>query len=364
MNNEHKRNNIKGILSFVLLFLIFILFVLCNILVFYSMNTKADNSGQTVSKVSDDTIASDKVNLNEFCVEIYVKGKNDKNYNIASGTVISEDGYIVTNDHIYKDLSEPEFLIKFNDGNCYNASYIGGDIKSDIALLKVDINNLNCPEIYDSDKCEKGENISILGNIFYEDLGFTLTSGVISHTNRYINDNGDYSIKLFQFDASVNPGFSGGPVFNSENKLIGITNCKLNVEGYESIGFCIPINTVVEVAEEIKKFGAVISRGKLGISYIYIKENEAIMFNEVSGLRINDIELASSFFNSGIEKNDVIRSINSIEVSDDYKFLDILNNLKYNQDVELVIRKTEGNDVVIKGKSIKLNSKSSFYSNE
>lgn len=361
MLNINKRNNIKGILSFVLLFLIFILFVMCNLLVFYhfsNINVKSEVKSETINQVNDE---EEIVDLSKFCVEIFIKGKEDKNYNIASGIIYSNDGYIITNDHIYEDITEPEFLVKLSNGQYYDASYVGGDTISDIALIKIDMQNLETPVFSNSDNCIQGESVSVIGNIFYNDLNFSLTKGVISHCNRYINDNGNFSIKLIQIDAPINPGFSGGPVFNKNNEIIGITISKLNVDGYNSVGFCVPINTVIKVADDIKKFGSVIGRGKLGISYTFIKQSEGLMFNKSSGLLIENIEITSSFFESGITKGDVIKSINSVNISEDYKFLEIINNLNENQEVELVVRKADGNDVVIKGKATKLSSFSSYY---
>ena len=126
---------------------------MCNLLVFYhfsNINDKSEIESKTISQVNEE---NETVDLSKFCVEIFIKGKEDKNYNIASGVIYSNDGYIITNDHIYKDITEPEFLVKLSNGQYYDASFVGGDTISDIALIKIDHQNLEIPVFSNSDNC-------------------------------------------------------------------------------------------------------------------------------------------------------------------------------------------------------------------
>lgn len=233
----------------------------------------------------------------------------------GSGFIISPDGYIVTNNHIVGGVTK--ILVKTSDGKEYEAKVIGTDPKSDVALIKVDGENLPYLEFGDSDALEVGEWVIAVGNPFGETLSGTLTVGVVSAKERTAVGITDYE-SFIQTDAAINPGNSGGPLLDINGKVVGInTAIASRTGGYQGIGFAIPINMAKEIVEQLKTKGKVV-RGYLGVMLQPVTQELAQAFGlkEASGAMITDVVEKSPAAKAGLKNGDLIIKFNDMPVRD------------------------------------------------
>jgi len=238
-----------------------------------------------------------------------------KQRSLGSGFIISNDGYIFTNNHVVEKADK--ILVKVSDDKEYEAKIIGTDAKTDIALIKIKpINSLPVVEIGDSDKVKVGEWVIAIGNPF--GLEQTVTAGIVSAKGRVIGA-GPYD-NFIQTDASINPGNSGGPLFSMDGRVIGI-NTAIVAQG-QGIGFAIPINMAKSILADLKTKGKV-TRGWLGISVQDISEDIAKNLNHKSrsGAIVTDVFKGDPADLAGIRVEDIITEINGKAVKDTHDLL-------------------------------------------
>jgi len=228
----------------------------------------------------------------------------------GSGVIISDDGYIATNNHVIDDATEIE--ITLYDNRKYDAKVIGTDPNTDLALLKIDEENLPFIRFGDSDRVQIGEWVLAVGNPF--NLTSTVTAGIVSAKARNIQMPGrsQYGIEAFiQTDAAVNPGNSGGALVNLRGELIGInTMIQSNTGSYTGYSFAVPVSLIKKVMNDLKEFGAV-QRALLGITIrdVNAEDAEELELDEVTGVFVNGVNGNSAAEEAGIEEGDVIISI-------------------------------------------------------
>ena len=248
----------------------------------------------------------------------------------GSGVIISDDGYILTNNHVvsssnstsYYQVSQATSLTVtlYNDPTEYEAKIVGTDEQTDLAVLKIEKTGLTAAELGDSSKVKVGEFAMAIGNPL--NMPSTVTTGIISATERTItSDNTTY--KVIQTDAAINSGNSGGALINADGKVIGINTLKLSGSGIEGIGFAIPINDTVNVYEQLIKEGKV-SRPYIGVSGRDVDEETAKRNNLVEGVYVVSVEEFSAAEKAGLRAGDVIISFDDKEV----KTMSELNELK------------------------------------
>jgi len=187
----------------------------------------------------------------------------------GSGFVLTEDGYIVTNHHVVADADEGTVVVQFYSGEEYPAAIVGTDSMNDIALLKIEAKGLQTVTVGDSDEVEVGETVEAIGNPL-GDLTFTMTAGYISALDREIDTDGTV-INMLQTDAAINSGNSGGPLFDMNGNIIGVTTAKVSGTTetgvtIEGLGFAIPINDVLRVVYDLQQYGRVRGRAYLGVT--------------------------------------------------------------------------------------------------
>ena len=231
----------------------------------------------------------------------------------GSGVIISEDGYIITNHHVIANQSS--FKVTTNNKMTYAAKLVGSDPTTDLALIKIDANNLSSAIFGDSDAVNVGEWVLAVGNPF--NLTSTVTLGIVSAKARNINIlSSDYSVESFiQTDAVVNPGNSGGALVDADGNLVGINAAILTETGsYEGYSFAIPSNLVEKVIADLKEFGEV-QRAILGIKILEVDEGIAAQYklSEVKGVMIHEIFRRGSADDAGLKIGDVIISVNGKE---------------------------------------------------
>jgi serine protease Do len=245
-----------------------------------------------------------------------------KQQSLGSGFIISDDGYIFTNNHVVENTDK--ILVKISDGKEYEAKIIGTDSKTDLALIKIKPENgLPTVEIGDSDSLKVGEWVLAIGNPF--GLEQTVTAGIVSAKGRVIGA-GAYD-NFIQTDASINPGNSGGPLFNMQGKVIGI-NTAIVAHG-QGIGFAIPINMAKTILEDLKTKGKV-TRGWLGISIQNISEDiaKSMNYKNKGGVLVSDVFKDDPADKAGIKVGDVITEINGRSIKDSQDLLLTIASLR------------------------------------
>lgn len=230
----------------------------------------------------------------------------------GSGVIFTADGYIITNAHVVEGAQQ--ITVKLNDGTTYNATLVGSDSQSDIAVIKIDATGLTPAILGDSDTIAIGETAIAVGNP--SNLGVTSTDGIISALNRSVTVEGN-TMNLIQTSAAISPGNSGGGLFNSKGELIGIVNAKNADENAEGLGFAIPINTAKAVTQDLIENGYVTGRPALGITVVSITDAQTAMQYGVStlGAYVQSVSEGSGAANAGMKVGDRIVSVGTKTVT-------------------------------------------------
>lgn len=232
----------------------------------------------------------------------------------GSGVVFSEDGYIVTNNHVIQDADE---ITVIAGKKSFEAELVGRDHSSDLAVIKINSNELPAIAVGTSESVEVGEWVLAVGNPF--NLTSTVTAGIVSAKGRNINILKDkFPIESFiQTDAAINPGNSGGALVNSKGELIGINTAILSRTGsYAGYGFAIPVDIVNKVFNDLVKYGE-LQKAFTGLEFIDIDSELAskISIQNLNGVLVTDIKKGSAGDKAGLENRDVIRKVNGIVVN-------------------------------------------------
>ena len=228
----------------------------------------------------------------------------------GSGVIFTNDGYIVTNNHVIEGSNAIE--VTLNNGDVYAASLIATDSKTDLAVIKIETTGLTAAILGDSDALVVGEDAIAIGNPLGE-LGGTVTNGIISALDREVTVEGQ-KMNLLQTNAAINPGNSGGGLFNAKGELIGIVSAKSSGTDIEGLGFAIPVNDVKEVVVQLIEKGYVAGRPALGVSVIDINSIQLAMQYGVSqyGVYIAEVLEGSAAEKAGLQSGDMFIAMNDI----------------------------------------------------
>jgi serine protease Do len=261
----------------------------------------------------------------------------------GSGVIISEDGYIVTNNHVIKDASEIE--ITLNNKKSYPAKLIGTDSKMDIALLKIDANEkLPYTAFANSDSIKIGEWVLAVGNPY--NLTSTVTAGIISAKARNLDTSGIQS--FIQTDAAVNPGNSGGALVNTRGELIGINTMISSPTGsYAGYSFAIPSNNAKKIIDDLIEFGNV-QRGVLGVSVGELNATASKKYGitQTQGVYIEEVQKKSGAEKAGMQKGDIIIKLDNQNVASFADLSGYINTKRPNDKVEVTFIRDGKNKVV------------------
>ena len=249
----------------------------------------------------------------------------------GSGIIISEDGYILTNNHIVSTSSEESYyevseatkvtVTLFGDETEYEAQIIGTDEQTDLAVIKIDKTGLTKAEFADSDNIKVGEFAMAVGNPL--GLESTITCGVVSAVNREVTDSDGKTYTLIQTDAAINAGNSGGALVNSQGQVIGINTLKLEGTGIEGMGFAIPINSTEDITSQLIQYSKV-KRPYIGITGMDLDEETAKANNLVVGVYVKAIDDFSAAEKAGLRIGDVIIEADGQKITT----MDELNEIK------------------------------------
>ncbi len=275
----------------------------------------------------------------------------------GTGIVMTADGYIITNAHVVYDTSEyncgkaVEISVLFSDESEKEAKIIGYDTESDIAVLKVDANNLTPANFGQSEELMVGELVIAIGNPLGFDLFGSVTTGIVSALNREITIN-EKQMTLIQTDAAINSGNSGGPLLNSSGQVIGINSAKMSSSymssaSVEGLGFAIPITNAKIIIDDLINYGYVTGKPQIGISGVDIDEINARYYNIPQGIWVSTIKKGSAAEKAGIKQSDVIIGIEGEPVKSIADLNKIKNKYKAGDTVTITVSRA-GEDMDFK----------------
>ncbi len=298
----------------------------------------------TPSVVFIDVTTSTKKNENrnqpfEFFFGPDFKMDQPPQHGSGSGVIISKDGYIVTNNHVVKDASDKGIRVILTDKREFTAKLIGTDPNTDVAVIKIDADNLSVASVGNSDEVQVGQWVLAIGNPL--GLNNTVTAGIVSALGRNVNISGDtYAINNFiQTDAAINPGNSGGALVDINGMVIGINAAIQTQTGfYQGYGFAIPINIVKSVASELIKSGK-IERGYIGVSIkdVDTKEAKGLGLEKAKGVLVQNVLKGGAGDEAGVKTGDVILSVDGKEVNAANQLQTIIGSHKPGDKVTLTI---------------------------
>lgn len=283
------------------------------------------------------------INVDAVCgiateVTTNVFGQTASTAVVGSGFVLTEDGYVVTNNHVVEGTDNVS--VKLHDGSTYPAEVVGGDSLSDVALLKIEAEGLSHVAVGDSDAIAVGEGCIAIGNPLGE-LTFTMTGGYVSALPREINISGK-PISMFQTDAAINAGNSGGPLFDMAGNVIGITSAKISgITGsgasIEGVGFAIPINEALRVVYDLQEYGYVRGRAFLGVTVKELDAATADTYGLPVGPIVQSVVADSCADKAGIAVRDIILAFNGRNVKTYTQLMSALNKCSAGDEVTLRI---------------------------
>lgn len=301
-----------------------------------SLSNYSDTAVYAANKILPSVVGIEvQYNVNSMLSMFGNRGQSQTATATGSGIIISEDGYILTNNHIvstsssnsssnnYYSVSEAEkvTVTLFNDDKTYDAKIVGTDEQTDLAVIKIEKTDLPKAEFADSDNIKVGEFAMAVGN----PLGMqsSITCGVVSAVNRKITDSDGKEFTLIQTDAAINAGNSGGALVNSQGQVIGINTLKLQGTGIEGMGFAIPINSTTDITSQLIQYSKV-KRPYIGITGMDLSENTAKANNLVKGIYVKAIDDFSAAEKAGVKIGDVIIEADGTKIST----MDELNSIK------------------------------------
>ena len=265
----------------------------------------------------------------------------------GTGIVMTSEGYIITNAHVIYDTGTDTnygkatgVSVLMSDKTEYEATIIGYDTDTDIAVLKIDASGLTPAEFGNSDDLQVGELVLAIGNPLGFELFGSVTSGIVSALNREININ-DKKMSLIQTDAAINSGNSGGPLVNSYGQVIGINSAKMtstySSASVEGLGFAIPITQAKTIIDDLINYGYVKGRPQLGITCIDVDETTANLYNMSVGAYVRSVTPNGAADLAGIQEGDIIIGVNGTAVSTTEEINEKKNEFKAGDTITLTI---------------------------
>ena len=255
----------------------------------------------------------------------------------GSGFIISDDGYILTNYHVIEDAES--ITVSMYNGDSFDASLIGYDESNDIAVLKVEGENLTPVVLGDSDTLNVGDDVVAIGNPLGE-LTFSLTAGTISAKDREVTLSSSVTMNLLQTDCAINSGNSGGALFNMYGEVIGITNAKYSSSSsseasIDNIGFAIPINSVMDIVESIIEKGY-ISKPYIGVTVSDVS-TQTQLYGVPAGAAVQSVTDQSPAAQAGLQAGDVITQVNGVQITGSSELVNTIGSLSVGDILALTV---------------------------
>ena len=283
---------------------------------------------EVVAKVKPSVVA---INVEVTTYDIFNRPTTGEG--AGSGWIISEDGYIVTNNHVVGDAEKVTVILE--DGSSYIAEQVKTDPLTDLAIVKINANNMPAIKVGDSSKLEVGEWVVAIGNALEE--GTSATVGVVSALDVSVSASPGQTLHgLIQTDAAINPGNSGGPLVNMAGEVIGIDSIKVAQVGVEGMGYAISINQAMPIINELMKTGYIV-RPWIGIGVYTLDSSVASMYNLAvdKGVLITEVAKGSPAEKAGLKAGDIITKVEEKEIASVDELLTLVNTYKVGQMVKI-----------------------------
>lgn len=298
------------------------------------------SKGSGVANISSNTNLSlqeiaNKLISSIVCIQTYTL----RSLQVAgegSGIIMSKDGYIMTNAHVIDGATSIKVVLY--DGKTYEAKKIGSDSATDLALLKIEANNLVPAEFGNSDDLKVADQVMAIGNPGGIKFSSSVTVGYVSALNRPVESNG-HNMNFIQTDTAINPGNSGGALVNTYGQVIGINSSKIVATGFEGLGFAIPINTAQPIISNLKEYGYVKDRAIIGIAYQFIDETTAKFYNLVKGIYISDVTTDNA--KKVLLKEDIITEIDGKKITEVSVLTSVISKKKPNDKIKLKVYRND-----------------------
>lgn len=304
---------------------------------------EADEAAETYTAEEIYLLACEQVVGISTSIDQYnVFGQASSTSVAGSGIILSEDGYILTNYHVIESAYAGSYTINvmLHDGETYTATVTGVESDSDLAVLKIEAEGLNAAALGDSDALAVGQTIYAVGNPLGE-LTYTMTYGIVSALDRLITTDENITVNMFQIDAAVNSGNSGGPVYNIYGQVVGIVTAKYSDDGVEGLGFAIPITDAASIANELITNGYVSGKAYLGLTLTTVSPSVAMYYGMVQGVYVYAVEAGSCSQEAGIQAGDIIVAIDGTEVLDKSALLEQVKQYRAGDSAELTVYRNQ-----------------------
>ncbi len=266
----------------------------------------------------------------------------------GSGFIISPDGYILTNFHVIEDAARGgyEISVLTHDGSEYIASIVGFEADNDVAVLKIEAENLSAVTLGNSDNMAVGDSVYAVGNPLGE-LEYTMTGGMVSALDRdistYDSDTGTYTtINMFQIDAAVNSGNSGGPVYDQKGQVIGIVTAKYSNTGVEGLGFAVPINDAVAIADDLINKGYVSGKAYMGIQADTLPASVSQYYSLPAGAYVVSVEPSSCADKAGLEAGDIITAMDGTPIRSSEDLISVKKAYRAGDEASITVSRSDG----------------------
>jgi len=299
-----------------------------------SLTTNSTGKSLTLSQVYEATVNSVVGIQTEATTNVF--GQEAVSASAGSGFILSADGYVITNAHVVSGADT--IKVDLYNGETYDAQLVGSDSSFDIAVLKIEAEGLTPVSVGNSDTLKVGEEVAAIGNPLGE-LTFTMTSGILSALDREINTDGNPQ-NMLQTNAAINSGNSGGPLFDMDGNVIGVTTAKYSgstTSGttIEGLGFAIPINTALKVAYDLAEYGYVKGQAFLGVTVKTLDSQTAAYYSLPAGPRVEGVNEGSCAEKAGIQVGDIIIEFNGIPTATQAELLAALKKVQAGDTVEV-----------------------------
>lgn len=302
----------------------------------------AENAEKTEEGLLTDTAIAKKVKPSVVGIVVYVNsGRQYQMYGQGSGIIMSTDGYIISNAHVF--MTDDGTLVNsiqvyLDNEESYGAELVGIDTRSDLAVIKINANNLTKAEFGDSSTVEVGERVLAIGNPNGMELAGSVTGGIVSAVNRNIKSSSSgFSMTCIQTDAAINPGNSGGALVNAYGQVIGINSSKIVANEYEGIGFAIAINEAKPIVDSLVANGYVEGRVKVGITYQEIDKFTAALNDVPMGLQVMSIDSTLDVAKSGLQVGDIITKMDGQDIKTTEDVTEFLRTKKPGETVKMTV---------------------------
>lgn len=298
-----------------------------------------DKDDEKYSKQSSYEAVCDSV-VTVVCYKEKITDDENDIVSQGTGTIISADGYIVTNAHVLSNSRIYAVNIVLNSGDKYQAKIVGYDTWTDLAVLKIDAKDLKPVTFGDSELVNVGDDVIAIGSPGGVKFQNSLTQGIVSAVDRELSIN--HYVRYIQSDSAISPGNSGGPLCNIYGQVIGITTAKTIATYYENMTFSIPSATVEEIVGDLMHYGYVKGRTRIGFSGNEVSQEEIYYYNYPAGIVVGTMDDTGSLAGSDIKEGDIITELDGKEITSFQDVYDVLSKHKAGDKIEIKAVRPEG----------------------